>query len=62
MAKMEVVEEEWRVKGNLSAFCLSAKFHIFFEKQLPKIHHKCLQYENVFKILYFNILNIAKFG
>jgi hypothetical protein len=30
MAKMEVVEEEWRVKGNLSAFCLSAKFHIFF--------------------------------
>jgi len=29
---------------------------------LFKTHHNCLQYERVLKILYFHVLNIAKFG
>jgi hypothetical protein len=48
------------------------KFKIFYHtflfintkngKTYLKVCHNCLQYEKVFKILYFHILNIVKFG
>jgi hypothetical protein len=31
-------------------------------QKFVKNHHSCQQYERVLKILYFDILNIAKFG
>jgi len=47
------------------------KFPVFFKKirqktkniqKFVKNHHSCQQYERVLKILYFDILNFAKFG
>jgi hypothetical protein len=45
-------------------FTFCGEFLPFCEKiqnNLPKICDNCLEYENVFQILYFHILNIAKF-
>jgi hypothetical protein len=33
----------------------------FIQFKVLKNHHNCLQYEKVFKVLYFHILNLAKY-
>ncbi len=55
-------------KKVLQYFVTIFKKKIFHEKnenlfkKITKNHHSYLQYEKVFKILYFHILNITKFG
>jgi len=34
----------------------------FYKFKVFKNHNNCLQYEKVFKVLYFHILNITKFS
>jgi hypothetical protein len=44
-------------------YFMGGKFSNFFIKfKVLKNHHNCLQYDKVFNILYFHILNIAKFS
>jgi hypothetical protein len=53
----------WRIFSILGKIFSNKFCHKFtFKKIIPKNCHNCLQYERVLKIVYFHILNIAKFG
>jgi hypothetical protein len=41
---------------------IPSQYFILFLEKITKIFHNYLQYEKVFDILYFHILNIVKFG